>query len=393
VGPQLKIAQVNSYFHPFMIGGAEWYIYNISRELVKSGHEVTVFTADHYGKESAPAEEIVEGIRVRRIPLRLDLSYRMKLWDGLAEALRRESFDVIHAYDYAQTHSLDALRAAKLSGVGTALTVFDVHSSIPRAWYKQMPMDFFDGYFARRTFSLATRILVRAPQLVKDLPDIEHWESKVRITPSGVRPESFSDYDGGEFRRKHSIEGSPMILFLGRLNPLKGPQFIIEAAPQLVKEFPGIVFVFVGADQSGFLKQLQTRASELGVSSHVYFTGIEVDFESKMQAYAACDVFCLPTSYEGTSQAIFEAMTQGKPVVATRTGGIPSQIEDGQDGYLINHGDIHALTETIASCLRNASVSKSMGARARAKSMDYQYPILAAGIQSIYEEIIQTVGN
>ena len=92
----MKIAQVNSYFYPFMIGGAEWYVYNMSKELVKAGHEVTVFTADHYGGERVPSEEVVEGIRVRRIPLKVDLSYRMKVWDGLSDALEGESFDIIH---------------------------------------------------------------------------------------------------------------------------------------------------------------------------------------------------------------------------------------------------------------------------------------------------------
>ena len=389
----MKIAQVNSYFYPFMIGGAEWYVYNMSKELVKSGHEVTVFTADRYGRKTAPAEEVVEGIRVRRIPLRLDWSYRMKLWDGLSNALKEESFDIIHTYDYAQKHSMDALRAAESSHAGTALTVFDVHSSIPRSWYKRIPMSYLDGYSARRTFPLATRILVRAPELIKDLPEIDHWESKVRISPSGVRPEAFLKYDAEKFRCRHSIEGSPVVLFLGRLNPLKGPQFIVEAAPRLLKEFPEIAFVFVGPDQSGFRKSLEARARELGVSTHVYFTGMISDFEEKMQAYSSCDVFCLPTSYEGTSQAIFEAMTQGKPVVATKTGGIPYQIQDGVEGHLVDYGDLDALSGALGDLLRDQPKAEQMGASARSKVVRFQYPNLAVGLQSVYEEIVQTIGN
>ena len=389
----MRIAQVNSYFYPFMIGGAEWYVYNMSRELVKAGHDVTVFTADRYGKRTAPSEETVEGIHVKRIPLKLDWSYRLKLWDGLSKSLRQGSFDIIHTYDYAQRHSIDALEAARASGVGTALTIFDVHSSIPRSWYKQLPMRYLDGYYARRTFPLATRILVRAPDLVKGLPDLGSCESKVRVSPSGVRPESFSRFDGDEFKRRHYIEGSPVVLYLGRLNPLKGPQFIVEAAPRLLKEFPGAAFVFVGPDQSGLRERLQARAKELGVLAHVYFTGMIDDFEEKMQAYSSCDVFCLPTSYEGTSQAVFEAMTQGKPVVATNTGGIPYQIEDGKEGHLVNYGDVPALTEMIAQTLRDPSKATEMGARGRERVMGFQYPKLAAGLQEIYQEITQQVGN
>jgi 1,4-alpha-glucan branching enzyme len=384
---------VNSYFHPFMIGGAEWYVYNISRELVKSGNDVTVFTAASYRGETAPPEETVEGVHVKRIPLKLDWSYRVKLWDGLSDALKKEPFDVIHTYDYAQKHSIDALEAAKAARVGTALTIFDVHSSIPRSWYKQVPMRYFDGYCARRTFPLATRILVRAPDLLKGLPEIQRWEGKVRVSPSGVRPESFSRYDGEEFRRRYSIEGSPMVLFLGRINPLKGPQLIIEAAPSLVTEFPDIALVFVGPDQSGYVGHLRARASQLGVASHVHFTGMISDFDQKMQAYSACDLFCLPTSYEGTSQAIFEAMTQGKPIVATRTGGIPYQIEDEREGYLVEYGDVSDLAGAITKTLRDLAKAKEMGTRARERAMGFQYPNLAASLLKTYEEIVTTVGN
>lgn len=389
----MKIAQVNSYFHPFMIGGAEWYVYNMSKELVRAGNDVTVFTADHYGGRKAPREETLDGIRVKRFPLKLDLSYRMKLWSGLENALEAESFDIIHTYDYAQTHSLDALHAGRSTHAGTALTIFDVHTSIPRSWYKRIPMKYLDGYFARRTFPIATRILVRAPDLVDGLPGIAKWEAKVRVSPSGVRPESFSKFDGEEFRRRHAIEGAPVVLFLGRLNPLKGPQFIIEVAPLLLKEFPGIAFVFVGPEQAGYKSRLLGRARELGISDHVYFTGMISDFDEKMQAYSSCDVFCLPTGYEGTSQAIFEAMTQGKPIVSTRTGGIPYQIEDGKEGFLVEYGDTRSLEEKIALLLRDPSIAKDLGSRARTRALGFQYPELAQGLTSIYREILQTVGN
>jgi glycosyltransferase involved in cell wall biosynthesis len=72
----LKIAQVNSYYYPFMIGGAEWYVRNISRELSKAGNDVTVFTASEWGKQKAAADEVFEGVKIRRLPLKLDLTYR-----------------------------------------------------------------------------------------------------------------------------------------------------------------------------------------------------------------------------------------------------------------------------------------------------------------------------
>jgi glycosyltransferase involved in cell wall biosynthesis len=389
----LKIAQVNSYFYPFMIGGAEWYVYNMSKELVKSGNEVTVFTTDSYRGKTEPVDDEVDGIRVRRIPLRIDWSYRIKLWDGLKDALIEGDFDIIHTYDYAQKHSIDALNAARRKGIGSALTVFDVHSSIPRSWYKRIPMKYVDNYCARQTFPFATRILVRAPELVQGLPELGANESKVRVSPSGVRVESLGDYDGEKFNEKYGIDGSPVILFLGRLNPLKGPQFLLEAAPRLISQFPRLTLVFVGPDQNGYRRHLEARAAQLGISSRVHFTGMISDFEEKMQAYAACDVFALPTSYEGTSQAIFEAMAQAKPVVATRTGGIPSQVTEGREGLLVDYGDLDALTDSLAQLMKDVGRAREMGERAREKANAFQYPKLAEGLQAVYEEIIRANGN
>ena len=83
----MKIAQVNVYYNPFFVGGAEWYVYNISKRLAKMGHEVHVFTARKYQGKDAPEKEEIEGVIVHRLPFKLDISYRLKIWNGLADAI------------------------------------------------------------------------------------------------------------------------------------------------------------------------------------------------------------------------------------------------------------------------------------------------------------------
>ena len=382
----LKIAQVNVYFKPFMVGGAEWYVYNISTELVKMGHEVHVFTADHCNGDRAPSREVVDGINVHRLPLKIDWTYRTKVWDGLYDALSDGSFDVIHTYDYAQPHSVDAIRAGRKTRKGTVLTVFDVHSMIPRMWYKRLPMRFIDGYLARRTLPGAGRILVRAPNLVQPIVKLGGDPERILVTPSGIRDESLGDFDGKLFRERYNVGGSPMVLYLGRLNPLKGPQDLLAAAPTILKEHPNASFVFVGPDQSGYAKTLGAEAERLGIGQHVHLVGPIFDFDEKMQAYAACQVFVLPTAYEGTSQAIFEAMSQGKPVVATRVGGVPYQISDGEEGYLVEHGDVNMLATRIKDLLDDPSLATEMGQKGRERVRSNRYSILATRLSEIYDQ-------
>jgi glycosyltransferase involved in cell wall biosynthesis len=380
----LKIAQVNVFFQPFMVGGAEWYVYNISRELTRMGHDVHVFTADRYNGKTADQSETIDGISVHRLHLKIDWSYRMKIWDGLAEALHGGAFDVIHTYDYAQPHSAVALGAAKKAGCRSALTVFDIHSMIPRVWYKQYPMKLMEDYLARRTLPRTDRILVRAPNLIQPLIELGGERDRILVTPSGIRDDSLGDFDGESFLRKYKIDGSPVILYLGRLNPLKGPQYLLDAAPKILSSFPDSQFVFVGPDQSGYGEILRTQASKHGVESHTHFVGPIYDFNEKMQAYASCDVFALPTAYEGTSQAIFEAMAQGKPVVASNVGGIPSQISDGAEGFLVDYGSSEQLTTRIVQILGDKSSATKMGQKGRQRVMDHRYSILASRLAAIY---------
>jgi glycosyltransferase involved in cell wall biosynthesis len=169
---------------------------------------------------------------------------------------------------------------------------------------------------------------------------------------------------------------------------LKGPENLLLAAPRLLKQFPEAAFVFVGPEQSGYLDHLRTVASGLGIGSRVYFTGPIYDFQEKMEAYASCDVFVLPTSYEGTSQAVFEAMSQAKPIVATDVGGIPFQIEDGHEGTLVPYADVGALAGGIESMLKNPELAEELGRNARDKvQLNFRYSMLASNMAGIYDEI------
>ncbi|MGI0090267.1 MAG: glycosyltransferase family 4 protein, partial [Nitrososphaerales archaeon] len=385
----MKIAQVNVYFSPFFVGGAEWYVYNVSRRLVKMGHEVHVFSAEKYLDKSARKKEDVEGISVHRLPFKLDLSYRLKVWNGLADAISKEGrFDIIHAYDYAQSHTSTALRVAKKQNIPAVLTVFDIHSMIPRPFYKQVPVKLFERVFAKGVLCSANKLLVRAPTLIEPLEKIGVPKERIIVTPSGINEQSLGAYDGKKFLKEHGISGSPVILFLGRLNQLKGPQHVLNIASDVLKDFPEAAFVFVGPDQAGYAEELRKIAKSHGIEGRVFFTGAIYDLDNKMEAYSSCDVFVLPTTYEGTSQAIFEAMSQSKPIVSTSVGGIPSQIQSGREGLLVPYGNDSALANAVIVLLKDTELAKRLGHDARVKVESFTYPELASELVRVYESVI-----
>jgi glycosyltransferase involved in cell wall biosynthesis len=259
---------------------------------------------------------------------------------------------------------------------------------IPRRWYKQAPMKAMERYLGPGTLKGADKVLVRAPTLIPPLIKLGADERRIVVTPSGIRDESLGTFDGDAFLKKHGIQGSPVILYLGRLNPLKGPQHLLEAAPAILREFPETCFVFVGPEQSGYAETLREQVAKLGIGNHVRFLGPIYDLEEKMQAYASCNVFVLPTAFEGTSQSIFEAMAQGKPVVATRVGGIPSQIDDGEEGFLVEYGDTAALAARVIQVLKTSGLADEMGKKGRERVKAHRYSVLTANLTGIYQQVL-----
>jgi len=384
----MKICMVSIYFYPAMVGGLEWYILNISRELGKLGVEVHVFTTDSMNGQKLPAKDVVEGVYVHRFPLYLDLSYRIKVWKGLQAELSNEHFDIIHVYDYAQYHSIVATKIAERLNAPTVLTVFDVHSMVPRPFFKQIPMLIYDKFFAKAVLNSVDRVLVRAPTLIPTLLKMGVKPDRIIVTPSGVSKEELIPSDGTLFREKFSLGFDPVILYLGRLHPMKGPQYLLMATPKVLKKFPTARIVLVGPDSGGFRKQLEVLASEIKISNNVIFTGPIYDLEEKKQAYAACNVFVMPSGYEGTSQSVFQAMAQGKPIVATAAGGLPYQVEVGREGYLIGYRDVDALASSIISLLSSENLAKFMGKNARKKAERFIYDYLALEIEKIYQTLV-----
>ncbi|MFX1519413.1 MAG: glycosyltransferase family 4 protein [Promethearchaeota archaeon] len=383
----MKIAQVSVYYHPAMIGGIEWYIRNISKELVKRGHEVHIFTVNSKdGKALGPADEIFEGVYIHRLPLLFDKSYRLKFWPTLLLHILRTKFDIIHVYDYLTTHAMLVSLLTLLKDVRTVLMIYDVHHLVPRRAIKYIPLALFDKYFSRLILRRYDRLLIRTSLLIGPILKMGAKKEQLVITPSGIRSESLKEYDGNAFRKKYDIDGR-IILYLGRLHPMKGPQVLIKAIPHIIQEVSAAKFVFVGPDQINYEKDLKNLSKKLHVEDHVFFLGPIYDIKEKMQAYASCDVFVLPSGYEGFGQVLVEAMAQGKPIVATNAGSIPNVVTNRKEGFLVNYGDHRDLASRIKQLLLSPELARALGNEGRKKAREYTYEELAVNLERVYLEL------
>ena len=151
-----------------------------------------------------------------------------------------------------------------------------------------------------------------------------------------------------------------VLITLARLIPAKGVQYLLQAISRLGRSFPTLKLVICGDGPfKGILLEL---AEKLGLSSKVIFTGFRTDALSLLQA---ADMFVLPSLSEGLPLSILEAMALGKPVVATRVGGIPEVIDHGKTGWLVPPGNAGALAATLQRALSGGAATLMMAQRAR----------------------------
>jgi phosphatidylinositol alpha-1,6-mannosyltransferase len=206
-------------------------------------------------------------------------------------------------------------------------------------------------------------------------------QNRIVVIPPGVDSERFNQRtDIFADKRRWNVKGKKVILFVGRLARRKGvKEFIENSFVNVVREIPESVFLIVGDNPTESLTQRDDVASEidgavsrLGLEKHVKLLGSMSD-EDVIKLYHACDLVVLPAldrkdDVEGFGIVALEAAASGKPVVATRVGGIPDAVEDGKSGILVDPGDYTGLTEVVASLLKNIELSSSLGKYGRCRA-------------------------
>jgi glycosyltransferase involved in cell wall biosynthesis len=166
------------------------------------------------------------------------------------------------------------------------------------------------------------------------------------------------------FRRRHSIpDGRAIVIQVSWIIPEKGISDLLKTARLVIAQNPNVQFVFVG--EGAHREQYMREAEAMGISDHLTWTGMCGDPFGE-GVFDAADVVCQMSRWEEVfGWMIAEAMAHGKPVVATRVGGIPELIDDGVSGYLVERGDAEAASSQILALLSDPKLRVSMGQGAR----------------------------
>lgn len=310
--------------------------------------------------------------------------------DATEHVLKNHNIDIIHAYDYPWVQGFVAVHLAKKYNKKFVQTTFG--EVVPHKEELVHHDAFGDRYkhFVKYVLNQADLIISLSQHCASETEFVGVSKKNVRVTYWGVDTKHFRpELDGSSVRRQYGLGDSPIVLFIGQVRLRKGPQVLIEAAPEIIQQHPNVKFLIVGPDY-GIVNQLKGRSRELKISDAVVFVGGKSHTELPA-FYAACNIFVFPTCtpIECLGLSMIQAMACGKTVVGSRVNGIPEVIVDGETGFLVQPANPAELASKVSLLLHDENLRKNMEKAARRRVEEhFDQDKLVLDLEKLYLEVV-----
>jgi glycosyltransferase involved in cell wall biosynthesis len=411
----MKITYFVDEFPPFFRGGLGTYAMEITKEYVKKGHKITVFSRNS-GKDAT--SDVWNGVKVNR-PLLMKMIDVLPVvtpgdvmhWDRNGQNFFVETMlynllsasklinDLVpkgNAFDIAVSHDWLAFTAGMLARENLPLPlVVHFHSTEQgRTGGGSATIQEIERLAAQKADLIVTVSYAMRDELVR----LGYPENKIRVVYNGVdtkkyAPNSFSDKEIKAFRKKIGIGNSPMMFFVGRLTWVKGADTLTMAMAQIVKDIPDAKLVIVGSGEQE--EMLRNIVRQYGLEDNVIFNFKYISEDERRLYYAASDLCIFPSKYEPFGIVSLEAMAMGKPVIvgASGTSGFREQvIPVGENicGFHINPHDPSDIAKYAVIVLKDKALQKTMGANARKRVLEaFTWDKAARDTILVYEEAMR----
>jgi glycosyltransferase involved in cell wall biosynthesis len=359
-------------------GGVEAYILGISKQLSKMGHSVTIL--DRKYSSSDPNVEHVNGVQIVRLSVRRFGSFNFTInfvLNQISFARQVRTYLAKADFDVINTHfSINGFILATMDKNLRSRLFYTSHATRRLKNSLNLLDKMALAVENRLAKKVAKTIVLNDSVREKLISAAKVKPERVVLVPVSIDTSRFSsDDDVGDIRQRYGFEGKSTILFVGRICADKGVEYLVKAANIVVNELGNrdVRFLLVGpTEQFGsregtanpYLSKVLSLIENFGLQRSIRLTG-PVPFDDLRKLYAACDIFALPSLTEAAPVAPLEAMASGKPVIGTKVGGVPMEVEDGQSGFLVDPADERQLAERIRYLVNNPEEAKKMGAYGR----------------------------
>ena len=373
----MRICLVSREYPPEGTGGIAAYVYTLAHGLTKAGHEVTVIVGIAGAREAAKSTDPCSSPRVYRVATRQRLP--------LPALVRHKGQDIWDLLEHGWTIDRTIAHLERTQGPfdvvempnwGAEALIYSFHPRAPLVIRLSTPLAVVHQFTRRSPTTVGFRILKyfaglpirRAHCIIAHSRFTANYcadlygfpVGKTKVIPLGIKAAVVSETPRPQ-------DTTVTVLFVGRLEPRKGIDYLLQAIPQVVGSVPQVRFVIAGKDigpapqGASYQEYFASFATPEAIKATT-FLGY-VDDRALAQLYAACDIFVAPSLSESFGLIYIEAMVHAKPVVAFRSAAIPEVVEHGATGLLAALKDVSSLANALTTLAQDGELRRDMGRR------------------------------
>ena len=369
----MNILHIVPYFYPaWSYGGTPRVVFELCRELVKKGHNVTVYTTDVFDKDKRVEQsdvEIdglalseVEGIKIKyfkNISNSLAFNQKVFISPAISKALKKnlKQFDMVHLHEF---RTLQNAAAYKYLTKYKIPYVLSAHGSVLRLMGKEFLKMLFDKSIGFKILKSAKRVIAVSNIEVEQYIKMGVERDRISLIPNGINISEFENADKvkGNFRRAYKLSDKKILLFIGRLNAIKGIDFLLNTFAILTKDIKDTILVIAGPDD-GYKSEIESRINLLKINDKVLLID-GLYGEDKISAMKDADMFIYPSRHEIFGIAPLEALMCGTPVIVTENCGCADFLREANGGIVVKYQDISGLLDSIQNILDKKEEAKKL---------------------------------
>ena len=387
----MKILMLTWEYPPRIVGGIARVVHDLSKRLIKDGHEVTVVT---YKDGDVPYYENDKGVEVYRVENYMIhpnnfIDWIMQLnFNMIAKASeiiqKKGKFDVIHAHDWLVGNAAKVLKNS--FDIPVVATIHATESGRNSGIHDETQRYINDTEWLL-TYE-ATEVIVNSNYMKGHVQSLFGLPfDKINVIPNGINLTNFNGVERDyEFRRQYARDNEKIILYLGRLVYEKGVQHLISAMPKILDNYNDAKLVIAG--KGGMIDELKAQAEAMGIANKVCFAGY-LNAKQVQKMYKCADVAVFPSTYEPFGIVALEAMLAGVPAVVSDIGGLNEIVDHRENGMKSYAGNPNSIADSVITLLYDKQLSANIAKKAKAKvKEEYNWTRIAQDTHYAYEKAI-----
>lgn len=384
----MNICMITWEYPPRIVGGIARHCEGLAKALVKMGNSVHVITLDFPG---VPQYEEVEGVKIHRTSVELGhpnfitwvFIFNHFMEKKIAMLSKDIKFDIVHIHDW-----LVALAGIATKHYLKTPLILTIHSTeVGRVFNLNNPDSYLiDGIEWWATYE-SKRVIVTSNSMKHEVKEHFHLpQSKIDVIPNAIDASKYDIKVNREaVKRRYGIAPDDrIVLFVGRLVPQKGVEYLIKATSKIISNNPNARIVIVG---DGWLKEhLWSLADSSEYKHRISFLGFLSDSEL-IELTLSSDVLVIPSIYEPFGIVALEGMAAGVPVVASNIGGLAEIVEHDRTGVLVYAGDSNSIAWEVNKILSDPNYAQWLVENAKRKIQEiYSWDAVARRTVEVYEK-------